>query len=88
MSIKERIADAVDFSKDIILNSALIKLTGNTELSIENYKGILEYSTTVIRIKAKPKTIKICGKNLEFKTITDEVLLISGIFSQIEFVED
>ncbi len=88
MSIKERIADAVDFSKDVILNSSLMKVTGNREVIIENYKGILEYSSSVIRIKSKPKTIKICGENLEFKAITDEVLLISGTFSQIAFVED
>ncbi len=88
MSIKEKIADAVDFSKDIILDSSLMKMTGNRELIIENYKGILEYSDSVIRIKAKPKTIKLSGANLEFKTITDEVLLISGKFSQIAFTED
>ncbi|MEG1441855.1 MAG: YabP/YqfC family sporulation protein [Oscillospiraceae bacterium] len=77
-TIRERFADVVDISKDIILDTALIKFIGNRELTIENYKGIIEYTDTCIRVKAKPNILKITGKNLEIKTITQEMLYITG----------
>lgn len=84
-SIKEKLADAIDISKDVILDTVLIKTIGNKEITIENYKGILGYSDTCIQIKAKPKCIKISGKNLEIGTITEEMLYISGVIQEILF---
>ncbi len=86
--IRERIADAAEFSKDIILDTFILRTVGNGDISIENYKGILEYSDTRIRIRAKPVSIKICGKGLEIKTITDEALFITGSISSLGFSED
>ncbi len=77
-TLKERFADAVDISKDVILDTVLIKIIGNRELTLENYKGIVEYTDSCIRIKAKPYTVKITGTNLEIKVITGEMLYITG----------
>ena len=83
--IRERIADAIDVSKDILLDTSLIRITGYRELIIENYKGILEYSDACILVKANPNAIKICGSELEIRTITDEMLFISGNISDVHF---
>lgn len=85
-SIRARIADAIDISKDVILDTFLLRTTGTQELIIENYKGILEYSNESILIKATPSNIKICGSELEIKTITDEMLFVYGDISNILFV--
>ncbi len=84
-SIREKFADAIDISKDVILDTVLIKTIGNKEITIENYKGILGYSDTCIKIKAKPQCIIINGKNLEIGTITEEMLYISGNICEILF---
>ncbi len=86
-SIRERFADVIDISKDVILDTILIKTIGNKEITIENYKGILEYSNTCIHIKAKPNSVKIIGKNLEIGTITDEMLYISGVIEEVSFTD-
>ncbi len=88
LSIREKIADAIDISKDVILDTILIKAIGNKEITIENYKGILEYSSVCILIKAKPKNAKVSGKNLEIGTITEEMLFISGNISDISFTDN
>lgn len=87
-SIRERIADAVDISKDIILDTVLIRMTGTHEIILENYKGILEYSDKRIRVKTNPKIVNISGSLLEIRTITDELLIIAGGISGITFTED
>lgn len=86
-SPRERIADAFDLSRDVILDTVTVKVVGCREMTIQNYKGILEYSDTCIRIKAKPQAVKICGRGLELKTITDEVLYITGAIHSFAFVD-
>lgn len=85
-SIRKRIADAVDISKDIILDTATLRITGTSELILENYKGISEYGDTKIVIRSNPKSVQICGASLEIGTITDEMLYITGDFSDISFI--
>ncbi len=84
-TIKERMADAVDISKEILLDVILISCIGNKELTLENYKGILEYSNSIIRVKAKPDILKITGRNLEIKNITQELLYITGTIESLSF---
>lgn len=85
--IRERLANAVDVSKDIILDTVLIRGTGNNEIIIENYKGIIEYSENVIRIKAKPRCIRICGDSLELCNISDDMLRVTGNIDKISFTK-
>lgn len=87
-TLREKVADAVDFSKEIILDAVLISCIGNRELTIENYKGILEYSDTCIRINANPGVVKITGNNIEIKNISKELLYITGKIKSFGFFED
>ncbi len=84
-SFKERIADSLDVSKEIILNSAKIVFIGSREATVENYRSIVEYTDTKIIIDAKPSRLKFVGYELEVKTITQEFLYITGKISKLEF---
>ncbi|MCL2838403.1 MAG: sporulation protein YqfC [Oscillospiraceae bacterium] len=81
--IKVKIAEALDVSKDIVLNLPRIVLIGTGELTIENYEGILEYSENLISIGANGMKIKIVGKKLEIRTITAEMLFITGFVQNV-----
>ncbi len=82
---RERLADAVGISKEILLDTVLLSCIGSRELTLENYKSILAYSDTAIRVKANPRTVEIIGKQLELKTITREMLYITGRIERIGF---
>lgn len=81
--IKEKIADAVALPKDITLNLPKVTLYGSKEIYIENYKGIIEFSEEVVRVNTSVHIIKITGKNLILKNITDEEILFSGETSML-----
>lgn len=85
-SIREKVADALDFPKELMLDAAKLVLVGERELMIENYKGILEYDENVIRIKTVGRTVRISGSSLEIRTITDEDIQVVGRISSIELV--
>ena len=45
---KELIVESLRLPKDTMLGAAIVTITGNREAFIENYKGILEYTTESI----------------------------------------
>jgi sporulation protein YqfC len=87
-SIREKFADTIDISKEIILNTAKITLIGNREITIENYKGITEYTPETIKLIVNPSQIKICGLNLDIKTMSKDFLYITGLINSVSFCPD
>ena len=43
-TLKTNLTTALDLPKEIMLNLPLITITGKNNMSIENYKNIIEYS--------------------------------------------
>lgn len=85
-NIKEKMSEVLELPREIIMDVPKLILIGSNDLSIENYKGIIEYSENIIRINTNSKMIKITGKKLEIKTITAEEILIGGNIETLEFI--
>ena len=51
--IKEKMVSAMDLPKDVIQNASVITILGRNELCIENYRGIIEYTDTLIRVQTR-----------------------------------
>lgn len=83
-SLREIMTQALELPAEL---SDLSKTTllGNKEVSIQNFKGIIEYDTNTIRLNTKDFMIKIWGANLNIKNINDEDITVSGKISGIEF---
>ena len=76
--IKQSVVRAFDLP-----GSVLVSVTGQNELLIENYRGILEYKDEHIRIQAKDCRILIVGKQLKIEYYTNEEMKIKGFIEQI-----
>lgn len=75
----------MELPKDLIYHAAIVTVTGNRELLLENYKGILEYEKERIRIQAKGCRISISGKNLNIQYYTNDEMKITGIIQNIAY---
>lgn len=84
--IKRQVSELFEIPREIILNLPLVTVTGNREMSIENYKGVIEYTEEKIRINTSCGIMKIEGKNLFLKQITSEHILIIGIINKFEYL--
>ncbi len=84
--LKRNVTDALELPKEVMLNLPLISLTGREELTIENYKGIMEYGEETIRVNTAAGTLKIQGKGLLLKQLTVECIVITGRILRVEFV--
>ncbi|MDR1150021.1 MAG: sporulation protein YqfC [Clostridiales bacterium] len=86
MSIKKKLSNILELPKEIVLNLPIIIITGNDEISVENYKGIIEYSTEKIRLNSTVGILKIEGKKLILKQMTSECICITGLILKLEYV--
>lgn len=83
---RELIVESLKLPKDTMLGAAIVTVTGNREAFIENYKGILEYTTESIVLQGK--NCKICfeGRGLSIDYYTNEDMKISGSIDAVRYV--
>ena len=84
--IKERMSEAFDLPKDIVLNLPRLVFTGNRELFVENYRGIVSYSECEIQLNTSSSAIKVTGKGLGIKNIAAEQIILCGDIRALEFI--
>ena len=85
--LKKQLADTLDLPKEILLSYPLISLIGHEELLIQNHKGLIEYTSDLIRIKTKVGALKVVGTDLYINKMSTEDLKITGLIKLFEFVE-
>ena len=83
LNLKEKLANTLSLPKEVALDLPVVTATGRSELTIENYKNLIEFTDTAIRIRTREGTISITGERLTLQQITAENLLIKGRVSEI-----
>ncbi len=84
-SLKSKIAGASELPKDVVLGQPVVTVLGQTELTIENYRGITEYTDVLIRLQTKAGQIRVTGRNLCVEYYTNDDMKITGLIEQIEY---
>ena len=77
----------MDISSELQVIKPIITIYSNKFLSIENYVNIVEFDTTLIRVKTKEKIVKITGDKLVLKYINEGEIGIKGIINSLEFTD-
>ena len=85
IKIREQVIEQLELPKDFLLGEAIVTVTGRKELLIENYKGILNYEDSFIKIQAKNCRVIIIGRHLSIDYYTNEEMKITGFFEQIQY---
>lgn len=82
---REILSEKFDLPKDVTMNLPKITIIGNSEITIENYKGIILFERSIIKINTKDKIINIEGENFEILYIGESTITISGNFKLISY---
>ena len=67
--------------------ASVVTVLGMSEVCIENYSGITEYTDTLVRIRTKHGQIQLKGSCLEIEFYTNDEMKITGSINLIEFQE-
>lgn len=83
---KEALIESLKFPKDVCMGALKVTMTGNREAWIENYRGILEYTDSLILLQGK--TCQVCfeGTGLSVDYYTNEDMKISGCICAVRYL--
>ena len=62
-----------------------IEMTGNREIIIDGCKGVVEYTENNIRLSLGESVMSLSGDNLLIQSFDNDVVIISGQISDIDF---
>jgi sporulation protein YqfC len=84
-SLKSILSDSFKYVNICSQNVSTLNLIDNQSLYIENYCGIIEYTTEHIKIHIKAHMLTIKGDKLDIDYFTNEDLLIKGFIKSITY---
>lgn len=82
----EKTAQVFDLPADVVAGLPRLELVGDSELRMENHRGILAYGTQEIHISGGMFGVKVCGEGLELRTMNGLELLITGQITDIHII--
>ena len=82
---KRRVARASQLPEDVVLGMPIVETLGCSEMRIENYRGLIEYTGQLVRIQPKIGQIRITGKHLRVDSYSNDDMKITGIIQTIEY---
>lgn len=85
MELKRTLSETLKLPKEVTLGLPFITLLGKEQLTIENHKGILVYTSDNINVSTKIGTLVIEGKDLTVRQLTSDVLVVLGEIAFLKF---
>lgn len=82
---KEGLVESFELPKDLMYGAVLVSITGQQEMLIENYRGILEYTKNHVSVQAKTCRLTVYGKDLEISYYTNEEMKINGWIDSVSY---
>lgn len=82
----DMLLNSLQLPKDIVRGDMRITLTGNREVWIENYKGLLEYTNQSILLQGKSCKVHFEGKCLNIDYYTNEDMKLTGRITCIRYL--
>ena len=79
------LTESIKIPRDLVQKDSVISLSGNEEVWIENYKGILDYSQERIVLLLRKGRIIFHGRNMFITFYTSEDMQITGKIESILF---
>lgn len=81
----EELSNRLRLPADILAGAPIITATGRNELCLENYKGIIEFNSSLLKIQTKVCRICIEGKHLNILYFNEDEMRITGYIQAIYY---
>ena len=83
---KQSVAEQLKLPGDVMLGEILLSFSGRYCVTVENYRGILEYTQECILLQGKHTRIRIEGCCLKIVYYTNEDMKIAGKISGVRYL--
>lgn len=76
---------ATDSPRDVLTGVPILTSMGGDELTVENFRGIIEYTECLIRFQSKCGQYKISGCGLTIEYYSENEMKIKGRITAIQY---
>lgn len=81
-----RMAELFDLPADLVAGLARVELLGDRQFYLDGHEGILSYGDTQIDVSLGAQTLRIRGRGLTLRGMTERELRVCGSIDGVEFV--
>ena len=82
----ERLTDGTGLSMEPLPGQAIVEITGDARVLIENHQGVQEYGGEKTCIKTSFGSVAVCGNDLRLSCLSKERLVIVGAVAHITVI--
>lgn len=83
--VTANIAQQLELPRDLMFGDTVVTILGRTEMTLENYGGILSFSEQQIRLALKNGEISVTGNALHIVYYTNDEMKIHGRIDRVEY---
>lgn len=83
--VLQSLARRLDIPQDIVLDLPRITMLGNKQILVENHKGIIEYTSQLVRISLSQGELTIIGSGLMLGNLQQEQILVEGEIREVRY---
>lgn len=80
----DRIVWAADLPEESLPGQPIVEIVGQRRVLIENHRGVIEYTDSIVRVKVKYGAVCIAGAHLELSRMTKGQLIVSGCIDSVK----
>ena len=84
--MRHKISSLFELPKEIIMDLPLVTVIGSQELCIENYKSLVEFSDSLVRINTSAGIFRVEGRRMSLKQLTSESVTITGTLTNFGYI--
>lgn len=78
-------AENLKLPKDVITGDVNIRIMGQSEVFVENYRYIIEYSECVLKLQCRNTKLKISGSKLVIEYYSRDEMLVKGNVHEVVY---
>ena len=82
----QRLGALLDIPDDVTMNVTRITMIGRHHLLIENHKGVIEYTDTLLRICVDEGELCVSGTGLTLSAVEAEQVEVKGTVAVMQYV--
>lgn len=79
----ERAANRLDLPADVMAGQPRLELTGFSRLSVEQHRGVLEYTEEAVTVALREGTVRVTGEKLSISLMNHAFVVIDGILRNV-----
>lgn len=81
------VSEHLNLPADVVGRACIVTAYGRRHIYIENYKGIIEYTSELIRVQGKDCRVEVIGNRLCINYYTDNDMRIDGDIKEVHLSE-